>query len=248
MPLRTKVCVWRRDSSASQMLTCATGWYKIGLAIRMAQVLRLGLLDESSPSMSAIEVEMRRRTFWSCFLIERFLADGKDRPCTLVPPPNTSLLLPGSDADFTAGRTSRHAVFDPDPPPYIGPARRRDSGLPDADLYGHVLRAAEIWHKVSTFIGLGGRNYDRRPAWSPESTFAQLDLEIKRFRGRLPLDFLLHDRNMAAHAMIGHCRLFALLHLLISLADLILHRDHLPFLPPFSFDVRFLHMYTLVPR
>lgn len=140
-----------------------SGWLKLGQAIRMAQILRLGFDDEvdypsaalgddprgrgRSTSTSAngsrdssasrnsggagtnenkvpprpasvdpLKAETRRRTFWSCFLLDRTISDGNERPCGLKVPKISSLRMPGSDADFANGRKGMGAKFDPDPP------------------------------------------------------------------------------------------------------------------------------------
>ncbi|GAA6060533.1 hypothetical protein JCM10212_006897 [Sporobolomyces blumeae] len=142
-----------------------SGWLKLGQAIRMAQILRLGFEDEVDypsaalgddprgrgrsasssggsrdssstrekvaergeasattrrlPRLSSadfIKAEARRRTFWSCFLLDRTISDGNERPCGLKVPKISSLRMPGSDADFAAGRKGLGAKFDPDPP------------------------------------------------------------------------------------------------------------------------------------
>ncbi|GAA6006416.1 hypothetical protein JCM11491_004948 [Sporobolomyces phaffii] len=154
-----------------------SGWLKLGQAIRMAQILRLGFDDEVDyssaslgedprsrgrssastsvagsrdssssrtsqasssskqaqkpqqrpdakppaprlPSIDPLMAETRRRTFWSCFLLDRTISDGNERPCGLKVPKIASLRMPGSDVDFADGRKSTGARFDPDPPPW----------------------------------------------------------------------------------------------------------------------------------
>ncbi|GAA5900293.1 Zn(II)2Cys6 transcription factor [Sporobolomyces salmoneus] len=146
-----------------------SGWLKLGQAIRMAQILRLGFDDEVDyssaslgedprgrgrsasstsvsgsrdssssrnshastsklpdpkvpaprpPSIDPLVAETRRRTFWSCFLLDRTISDGNERPCGLKVPKIASLRMPGSDADFANGRKGIGARFDPDPPPW----------------------------------------------------------------------------------------------------------------------------------
>lgn len=68
------------------------------------------------PSVDPLKAETRRRTFWSCFLLDRTISDGNERPCGLKVPKISSLRMPGSDADFASGRKGMGAKFDPDPP------------------------------------------------------------------------------------------------------------------------------------
>lgn len=224
------------------------GWMKIGTAIRMAQVLRLGFEDEDDASQSApariarrdpLRAEIRRRTYWSCFLLDRTITDGKERPCTLQPPKNGAVRMPCSEEDFTKGIAGVGARFEPDPAPWTVSARllqHPPPPEPEADLHGHTLRVAQLWKKVADYIGAaGGRNFDRRPPWLLESTFGTLAAEIAEFKRRLPQMYEYSEANLLAHSMTNQGRLFGMFHLLLACSSLVLHRDYLPFLPPLNF-------------
>ncbi|GAA5989372.1 hypothetical protein JCM10908_001281 [Rhodotorula pacifica] len=207
-----------------------------------------------------IRAESRRRTFWALFLLDRTVSDGNERPCGLKVPRIASLRMPGSDTAFLAGRKSLGARFDPDPPswavselmrsaaPGASHATASANGIaapspapppaeePEADLYGYTLRIAEIWSKVASYIGSGGRNVDRRPPWLEESTFAQLARELSDFEARLPEELKYSQRTLTAHCLVPEdAKHFALLHLVNAMARHVLHRDYLPFLPPPGF-------------
>lgn len=108
----------------------------------------------------------------------------------------------------------------------------------DTDLRSsQTLRVAEIWQRVATYIGSGGRNIDRRAPWLPESTFASLQRDLTAFDEQLPAEQKYTEANLLAHNLIGQGRLFGMLHLLFSTSRLVLHRDYLPFLPPPNFKV-----------
>ncbi|CEQ39914.1 SPOSA6832_01478, partial [Sporobolomyces salmonicolor] len=247
-----------------------SGWLKLGQAIRMAQILRLGFEDEVDYPSAALggdprgrqggrqdplKAETRRRTFWSCFLLDRTISDGNERPCGLKVPKIASLRMPGPDADFAAGRKSLGAKFDPDPPAWsvsVRTQQQQNGGAgsekkpstvpavavePEADLYGFTLRIADIWRKVAAYIGAGGRNVDRRPPWLPSSTFSELAAALNEFGARLPEMLRYSDQTLIAHCMTSsqEARLFGMMHLLYATASHVLHRDYLPFLPPLDF-------------
>ncbi|KWU46473.1 hypothetical protein RHOSPDRAFT_15041 [Rhodotorula sp. JG-1b] len=202
-----------------------------------------------------VRAESRRRTFWALFLLDRTVSDGNERPCGLKVPRIASLRMPGPDSDFLAGRKSVGARFDPDPPSWAVSELGRSSGPgahgisapspapppaaaeePEADLYGYTVRIAEIWSKVASYIGSGGRNVDRRPPWLEESTFAQLARELTDFEARLPEELKYSQRTLTAHCLVPEdAKHFALLHLVNAMARHVLHRDYLPFLPPPGF-------------
>ncbi|KAE8373930.1 hypothetical protein BDV26DRAFT_54402 [Aspergillus bertholletiae] len=57
------------------------GWLKIGLAARISQAL--GLMHEPDMSLSVVEQEERRRTFWSVYLLDRLISCGRSRPLVI---------------------------------------------------------------------------------------------------------------------------------------------------------------------
>lgn len=146
--------------------------------------------------------------------------------------------MPGPDSDFLAGRKSVGARFDPDPPSWAVSELGRSSGPgahgisapspapppaaaeePEADLYGYTVRIAEIWSKVASYIGSGGRNVDRRPPWLEQSTFAQLARELTDFEARLPEELKYSQRTLTAHCLVPEdAKHFALLHLVNAMA------------------------------
>ncbi|KAF2460968.1 fungal-specific transcription factor domain-containing protein [Lineolata rhizophorae] len=111
-------------------------WIAVGIAIRSAQVLGLQFerdLDDEpmarsfalsseaehmgiAPSKSAsqafgkseafIEQEIKRRTFWSCFLMDRYLSSGKYRP-QMLSVKDLRVQLPSSDRAFHFGEKVR---------------------------------------------------------------------------------------------------------------------------------------------
>lgn len=72
-------------------------WMHTGFAIRMAQAMRLG--QEFHARQSAREKEVRRRTFWACFVMDRLVAFSTGRPITLRLA-NIGSRLPCPDQDF----------------------------------------------------------------------------------------------------------------------------------------------------
>lgn len=108
-----------------------SAWAYVGMAVRMAQAMGLGFESENDfassqrPSIASstnmenrdhkdqtsddvIEQETRRRTFWSCFVLDRCVSSGKYRP-RMIHVEDMGIQLP-SDNAFAFGervRTSR---------------------------------------------------------------------------------------------------------------------------------------------
>ncbi|KAI1317544.1 hypothetical protein EDD11_008238 [Mortierella claussenii] len=73
--------------SIQQMGFCESqrAWLYVGMAIRMAQ--DLGLNKEQSEQEQArdrLSAELRKRTWWSCFVVERLVCAGLGRPLTIA--------------------------------------------------------------------------------------------------------------------------------------------------------------------
>ncbi|TPX26364.1 hypothetical protein DIZ76_011826 [Coccidioides immitis] len=150
-------------------------WIYVGMAIRLAQAMGLSFetendrfsrrsslhsnLDQKDQnSDDIIEQETRRRTFWSCFVMDRCLSGGKFRP-RMVKVRDVGIQLP-SDNAFAFGervRTSRlgenagnrrSQSFEP----RVMPGLRQNVGLSD-DLKlranGSILSDPKQWSNAS---------------------------------------------------------------------------------------------------
>jgi hypothetical protein len=108
------------------------------------------------------------------------------------------------------------AHFDGPRPPWARSSRESDVPEQEADLIGQTFRVADIWSQVVSYVGSGGRNIDRRPPWSAESTFYRLDTTLRAWEESLPPHFRYSEANLLAHVMLpgGQGRIFGLLHLL----------------------------------
>lgn len=101
--------------------------------------------NNARPARDQIQSEERRRTFWACFLMDRTVSDGKERPCIMKAPLPSALRMPSSDADWSAMRASQGARFDPNPPLWSISVDVDLSAEPEADLYGLVCSLEFFW-------------------------------------------------------------------------------------------------------
>lgn len=325
------------------------GWMHIGQSLRMAQLLRLGYLDEEDPGRWEVEkrplptsrasdsaattptggvpaantaasssnanamgppppplptaqildLEIKRRTWWSCYLLERLFCDGRALPA-LLRASDVTTRFPCADSDFVVGRRGASARFGGPAPPW-GPisiggvtideagespsassnsgdpsgassrpryastyartssSHQQDSSEPDADLYGQMMRVADLWAQVKAYISKGGRRRDRRAPWVKGSSFWYLDKKLNEWDESLPAHLQYSEATLTAHSMIGQGKLYGLvrdphifslntktltglvqMHIMYFIALLYLHRDYIPFIPPRDYDVRAL--------
>ncbi|KAF8980024.1 hypothetical protein BGZ46_004737 [Entomortierella lignicola] len=72
--------------SVQQMGFCESqkAWLHVGMAIRMAQDLGLNKeLPEHEQSRNRLSAELRKRTWWSCYVVERLVCAGLGRPLSI---------------------------------------------------------------------------------------------------------------------------------------------------------------------
>ncbi|MBW0484875.1 hypothetical protein O181_024590 [Austropuccinia psidii MF-1] len=245
------------------------GWMLIGAAIRMSQLLKLGHLDDDdcfSPSTkpaceeevetgrsgydrTLIEHDVKRRTFWACFFLERIFADGKER-FVMINVENDSLKtrFPISESEFILGRWMKTEKFSSTSPPWgaisknllqgnsSGSTACTGNSPREVDLFGQLMRISELWHQVLKYVSSGGRNKDRRCPWLSESTFSRLDELLSEWEMYLPPHMQYCEANLVAYSMIGRGKTYGLIHLLYFTSLLYLHRDYMPFLPPLNYQ------------
>lgn len=119
----------------------AKAWISLGVALRYAQLLGLQYEDElddqpralslkvkseaaqivpesgswetTGKSDTFVEREVRRRIFWSCFIMDRYLSSGKYRP-QMVQVQDVRIQLPSSERAFLFGERVRTLMLDED--------------------------------------------------------------------------------------------------------------------------------------
>lgn len=220
-------------------------WMYVGLAIRMAQALRLGFGDKenaSSPrrsravgpvsrtsvssSQTIADMEIRRRTMFSCLILDRMLACGKERVST-IRSEDLQIQLPCSEVSFDLSENVVTSFLQSDDgEPRRGPSKG-DSVL------GCFIRLVDIWGDVSKFCHAGGRLSEKRGVapWHEASRFRQLRQDLSDFYTDLPEVFQLSTGNYHRHENHQASSVYVSLHMLGSLCSMMLHREYIPFIP-----------------
>ncbi|OTB03338.1 hypothetical protein M426DRAFT_60650, partial [Hypoxylon sp. CI-4A] len=215
-------------------------WMYVGNAIRMAQYLGLGFGDapESADgqarhvetyhrssghqSQVALDKEIRRRTMFSCFILDRMLSCGKGR-VAIIQPEDIQIQLPCSEIQFDLAMEA--------PTGFLKDKRR--NGLDDSVL-SRFIQLVDIWGEISKFSSEGGRLIKREkecPPWTPESTFYQLVEKLAEFDEELPGTFTFSRSNYFKHENHQASSVYVLLHMLRSVCLIMLHREYIPFVP-----------------
>jgi hypothetical protein len=158
-------------------------WTVLGLAIRMAQGLGLHLSAETQ-GFDLIEQEVRKRTWWGCFVLDRLLSAKVGRQPT-IDEANTSVELPLAVSDFSLRRDSTRtslATQSPNAPSTLDFFRY---AIAQARLVGHIV---ESMYGGSRNQGSRATPKDRALLMVPEllAKSIQLDGELASWQSGLP--------------------------------------------------------------
>ncbi|RYP48914.1 hypothetical protein DL768_005276 [Monosporascus sp. mg162] len=213
-------------------------WMCVGNAIRLAQYLGLGFGDLNSPSSGsgqrtggsqgkaapyqsqvALDKEVKRRTMFSCFILDRMLSCGKERVVS-IQRNDLQIQLPCSEDKFDLAMEAQ-----------TGFLRDRGRGGTDDSVLRRFILLVDIWGEVSRYSSEGGRLNEEHPPWDGLSTFYRLDRELQAFDKDLPDTFTFSRSNYFKHENHQASSVYVLLHMLRSLCQIMLHREYIPFIP-----------------
>jgi hypothetical protein len=227
-----------------------SAWLYIGIAVRLAQSMGLTYEDDpndrtisaatqdprkagtvktsASPREDAIEKEVRRRTLWSCFIMDRMLAAGKYRP-TMMSVNNLRVQLPCSDDQFLFVYKVQTGFLNSD---WLKPkSAQQNSPVSDDGVLSRYIRLVEIFGRLSEWSYAGGRRTETFPPWDESTEFFRLRRELQSFHDALPSNLTFTEANLSAHIEKRNATTYASLHTLYSLCLIMLHREYIPFIP-----------------
>ncbi|KAH3938434.1 hypothetical protein HBH98_161960 [Parastagonospora nodorum] len=241
------------------------GWYIIAIATRYVQNLGYHKLDGGSndrdgmnrttidlPQMQdAIGLEIRRRTFWSCFILDRYTGCAENRDY-MINVDDIATQLPCSDEAFNKGlkvqtrflgegdntdrerrltdelRNSNNRIWDSGS--NGNEEIKQQEGMDEATL--------SLYIQTVNFFGLvwsfrKERRQERQPPWDEDSKFRKLELGHQELKARLP-DHLtltqLHTEDII-YDRANNLRDYILIHALHSLITIALYREYMAFAP-----------------
>ncbi|KAJ5616057.1 Aflatoxin biosynthesis regulatory protein [Penicillium hordei] len=223
--------------------TCHGGrsWSFGGQALRMAYALQLHQeLDQdpllrqkngSGSQLSFTDQEIRRRTMWACYLMDRYNSSGSQRP----PIGNEKFLqiqLPIKEPHFQMEIPGPTEDLDGD---IINPVPEDVGQLSNAKenmgVSAYIIRAIVIWGRIVDYLNLGGKGKDAHPLWHPESGYTQLKRQIEEFSVSLPGSFTFTYENLQIHAAEKIANQFIFLHIIIHQNMLFLNQFAIPLSP-----------------
>lgn len=222
--------------------TCHGGrsWSFGGQALRMAYALQLHQELESDPllgqgngnsQLSFTDREIRRRTMWACYLMDRYNSSGSQRP----PIGNEKFLhiqLPIKETHFQMEIPGPTEDLDGD---ILNPTPENSGELSNAKdnmgVSAYIIRAIVIWGRLVDYLNLGGKRKDTVPLWHPESGYTLLKRQLEEFSSSLPGPLTFTYENLQIHAAEKIANQFLFLHIIIHQNMLFLNQFAIPLSP-----------------
>ncbi|KAF7554834.1 hypothetical protein G7046_g6702 [Stylonectria norvegica] len=214
--------------------TCQGGrsWALGGQAIRMAFALQLHKDLERDPfgnkgkgaQLSFIDREIRRRTMWACFLMDRFNSSGTDRPM-FIKEETLKIPLPIKEKYFQLDIPGPTETLDGQ---VLHPAVSNDGQPVEArdnmGVAAYMIRTISLWGRIIDYLNQGGKEADSEPMSSEDSKYAKLLDEADNFESTLPNSLKYSPDNLETHQTEGTASQFLFLHISIHQNALFLNR------------------------
>lgn len=204
-------------------------WIYLGMAIRLVEVMdltqELKVPRNRMPTREEfIEAEVRRRTAWTCFLMDSLLSGGKGRKRSLTAS-DMAIQLPCERESFVFGEPTCTEQLDSSihMPPVTLP-------IGELGIIGYSLRAANVWGKVARWAC--SDDIRTELPWSPSSQFQQLIYELERWKKSLPERLQYDLFALHSHNAVEQGQAFSYMHCIHFMSYMFLHRAYLPVLGP----------------
>ncbi|OBT65886.1 hypothetical protein VE03_05406 [Pseudogymnoascus sp. 23342-1-I1] len=175
-----------------------------------------------------IQREIKRRTAYSCFILDRYQASGRYRP-QIINVDDLHIQLPCSEEDFRFGTNVETGSLKDSP---LAPGSQDGSRImASTQVLSIYIRLVEIWGRFSRWSCKGGRREEKYPPWDQRSEFYKLRQQLVAFHDSLPPKLTFSPTKIAAHIASGSITLYTAIHTLYSLCNIVLHREYIPFIP-----------------
>ncbi|KAF6830037.1 zinc finger transcription factor 1 [Colletotrichum plurivorum] len=213
--------------------TCHGGrsWALGGQAIRMAFALQLHkdldhdpLNRNGSSQLSFIDREIRRRTMWACFLMDRFNSSGTERP-TFVREETIEIPLPIKEKFFQLDMPAPTETLRGKVPQPVSPGDGEQTDVKEnMGVAAHMIKTIALWGKIITYLNQGGKELDPHPIWSPESLYTTLIKEAEELPNNLPDCLKYSPENLQLHDTEKMANQYLFLHIAMQQNILFLNR------------------------
>ncbi|KXL48423.1 hypothetical protein M433DRAFT_63237, partial [Acidomyces richmondensis BFW] len=223
--------------------TCQGGrsWMFGGMAQRMAYALQLHKDLDHDPKLrrgsdgkngegdlTFTDREIRRRTMWSCFLMDRFNSSGTDRPA-FVAEQYIRAQLPIKENYYQMEITGPTEDLDGNVPNPVEPdVGQLSDARENMGVAAYLVRLVAIWGRLIHYLNLGGKERDQHPMWSQASMFQSIKRAVEEWKEALPSSLQYSPENLQNHASEKIANQFIFLHIVYNQIILFMNRFALP--------------------
>ncbi|KAH8910015.1 hypothetical protein BR93DRAFT_447332 [Coniochaeta sp. PMI_546] len=213
--------------------TCHGGrsWSLGGQAIRMAFALQLHKDLDYDPlrmggraQLSFVDREIRRRTMWACFLMDRFNSSGTDRP-TFIREETLKIPLPIKEKNFQLDMPGPTETLTGEVMDIVS---AEDGQVADAKqnmgVAAYMIKAISVWGRVISYLNQGGKELDPHPMWSPDSEYTRLIKQTEDVLANLPESLAYTPENLHLHETENMANQFLFLHIALQQNILFMNR------------------------
>ena len=211
-----------------------------GMATRMAYALQLhreldhdplGRKNDKSSELTLTDREIRRRTMWACFLMDRFNSSGTERP-TFANEETIKVQLPIKEFNFRMEIPGPTEDLDGQVSTLIAAGAGQTSRpRENMGVAAYLIRIIALWGRVVKYFNLGGKANDPHPLWHPESHLAVLRRQASRFVEELPKKLEYSTETLRDYAAEKLANQFLYLHIAFNQVILFLNKFAIPSTP-----------------
>ncbi|KAH7041075.1 fungal-specific transcription factor domain-containing protein [Microdochium trichocladiopsis] len=213
--------------------TCQGGrsWMLGGDAIRMAFALQLHRDLEHDPQgpksntpLSFVDREIRRRTMWASFLMDRFTSSGIDRPM-FVKEEDVRIQLPIKEKLFQLDMPGpTEDLHGRTPHPVPSDAGQLADPQENMGVAAYMIRSIALWGRIISYLNQGGKKDDSHHMWESSSRYTELLSQAEDLPRKLPLELQYTRENLHLHNTERMANQFLFLHITIQQNILFLNR------------------------
>lgn len=190
-----------------------------GIALRMAQALHLNV--EARQGCSVRQKEIRRRTFWACFNVDRVISYSCNKPFTLSFD-SARIQLPCPENFFAFDE-----VF---PGILINELSLHSNQISHLGVMPFFISMVQLWGDMALLHISGGRRRSRYGPHDPKSDFYQYRNAIETFCVSLPLSLSWSAENYKLHRLTGQAQIYVNFCFLLHHSKCVMHQEYLPHL------------------
>ena len=216
-------------------------WIYLGMAIRLIEVMDITQEPKTPRNRKPtreefIEAEVRRRTAWTCFLMDSLLSGGRGRKRSLAAV-DMAIQLPCEREDFVFGEpvcTQRLDGTTHMPPLSLA--------VGELGIIAYSLRAANIWGKVARWAC--SEELKNQLPWDDYSQFQHLTYELGNWKSSLPPRLQYELFSLHSHNAVDQGQAYCYMHCIYFMSTMFLHRAYLPVLGPQNAPEEALHQFN----